>query len=275
MNTSTGAPSQSPLEPLEPQAAETSSPTSAVGPEDRFRYTPSVDRDAYAPLEQRLGHQFRDFRLLEQALTHKSFLNENPTSGRADNERLEFLGDALLGFVIGELLMEAFPGRSEGELSKTRAQIVNEIGLAEVAQAIDLGQWLFLGRGEEQSGGRHKPSLLADACEAVMAAIYLDGGFTASLCAVRRLFGERVLAIREAGISDFKTRLQEEAQGKLRLQPRYQVVGESGPPHDKRFEVALYLGEREYARATGRSKKEAEQRAAEMALGCLPSNSES
>ena len=271
MSTSTDTPSQP---SREPRTAETSSPTSTVGLEDRFRYTPPVDRDAYAPLEQRLGHQFRDLRLLEQALTHKSYLNEKPTSGRADNERLEFLGDALLGFVIGEFLMEAFPGRSEGELSKTRAQIVNEVGLAEVAQAIDLGQWLFLGRGEEQSGGRHKPSLLADACEAVMAAIYLDGGFPASLGAVRRLFGERVLAIREAGMGDFKTRLQEEVQGRMRVQPRYQVVGESGPPHDKRFEVALYLGEQEYARATGRSKKEAEQRAAELALGCLPSGSE-
>lgn len=259
---------------LEPLTEETSSPTSTVGPDERFRYTPPVDHDAYAPLEQRLGHQFQNLRLLEQALTHKSYLNENPTCGRADNERLEFLGDALLGFVIGELLMEAFPGRSEGELSKTRAQIVNEVGLADVAQAIDLGQWLFLGRGEEQSGGRHKPSLLADACEAVMAAIYLDGGFAASLGAVRRLFGDRVLAIREAGTGDFKTRLQEEVQGRMRVQPRYQVVGESGPPHDKRFEVALYLGEREYARATGRSKKEAEQRAAELTLGCLPPDSE-
>ena len=260
------------LAPLEPLPAATSGPTSTVGPDDRVRYTPSVDHDAYAPLEQRLGHRFQDLRLLEQALTHKSYLNENPTSGRADNERLEFLGDALLGFVIGELLMEAFPGRSEGELSKTRAQIVNEVGLAEVALDIDLGQWLFLGRGEEQSGGRHKPSLLADACEAVMAAIYLDGGFSASIEAVRRLFGDRVLAIREAGNGDFKTRLQEEVQGRMRLQPRYQVVGESGPAHDKRFEVALYLGDREYARGAGRSKKEAEQRAAELALGCLLSS---
>jgi ribonuclease-3 len=257
-----------------PQAQEAPSPTSPVGRDDRFRYTPPVDRDAYAPLEQRLGHQFLDLRLLEQALTHKSYLNENPTSGRADNERLEFLGDALLGFIIGELLMAAFPGRSEGELSKTRAQIVNEVGLAEVAQAIDLGEWLFLGRGEEQSGGRRKPSLLADACEAVMAAIYLDGGFSAALDAVRRLFGDRVLAIREAGIGDFKTRLQEEVQGRMRLHPRYQVVGESGPAHEKRFEIALYLGDREYARGSGRSKKEAEQRAAELALDLLQSNGE-
>ena len=228
-----------------------------------------MDRDAYAPLEHRLGHRFRDVALLERSLTHKSYLNENPSGGREDNERLEFLGDALLGFAVGQLLMETFPARSEGELSKTRAQIVNEQALAGVAQAVGLGEWLFLGRGEEQSGGRRKPSLLADACEAVMAAIYLDGGFDAALSVVRRLFGELVQAVREAGVGDYKTRLQERVQGTLRLQPRYAIVGESGPAHDKRFEVALYVGDRELSRAEGRSKKEAEQRAAELALAAI------
>jgi len=230
-------------------------------------------RDDWGPLEARLGHRFGEVRLLERALTHKSFLNENPqavAAGREDNERLEFLGDAVLGLAVGHLLMEAFPTRSEGDLSKTRAQIVSELGLSEAAAALGLGEWLFLGRGEEQSGGRRKPSLLADACEAVMAAVYLDGGFPTALAVARKLFTVAVESAREAsGLADYKTRLQERAQGSLRVQPRYLVVATVGPDHDKTFEVALTLGEREYGRALGKSKKEAEQRAAEMALALL------
>jgi len=234
----------------------------------RMRYSVRVN-DAYASLEARLGHRFADVARLEVALTHKSYVNENPGVGRDDNERLEFLGDAVLDLAVGHLLMEAFPGRSEGELSKTRARIVHEQGLAEVAQSLALGEWLFLGRGEEQTGGRHKPSLLADACEAVIAAIYLDAGFDVALHVVRRLFGDRVRAAAERGGSDFKTRLQERAQARLRVQPRYLVVATEGPDHDKTFEVALQLGDREVSRARGKSKKEAEQRAAELALATL------
>jgi ribonuclease III len=232
----------------------------------------------YALLEARLDHVFRDRARLESALTHKSYCNENPswtvaaTDGqRSDNERLEFLGDAVLDLVVGHLLMEAQPGKSEGELSKMRAGIVNEAGLAEVAAELGLGEWLFLGRGEEQSGGRRKPSVLADACEAVVAAVYLDGGFEAAFRSVRKLFGARVAAMRDGGASDFKTRLQERA-ARRRVQVRYTVVDERGPDHDKTFEVAVTLGvdnAREYARACGKSKKEAEQRAAEIALKTL------
>jgi ribonuclease-3 len=228
-----------------------------------------VQSDGYAGFESRLGYRFADVTRLESALTHKSYLNENPSVGREDNERLEFLGDAVLDLVIGHLLMEAFPGRSEGELSKTRAQIVNEQGLAEVGQGLGVGEWLFLGRGEEQTGGRHKPSLLADACEAVIAAVYLDGGFDEAMRVVRHLFEDRVRAAAGAGGTDYKTRLQERAQAELRTQPRYVVVGTEGPDHDKTFEVALHLGEREVARARGKSKKEAEQRAAERGLAAL------
>ena len=227
-----------------------------------------MDRDAYAALETRLGYTFEDGVRLEVALTHKSFLNENQGQGRGDNERFEFLGDAVLSLVIGHLLMEAFPSRSEGELSRMRATIVSEPGLAEVAEGLALGEWLFLGRGEEQSGGRHKPSLLADACEAVVGAVYLDGGFDASMTVVRRLFGDRVHAAFGNG-SDFKTRVQERAQAQLKQQPRYTVVGTEGPDHDKTFEVALLLGDREVSRARGKNKKEAEQRAAERALALL------
>jgi len=223
----------------------------------------------YAILEARLAHVFVSPALLVDALTHKSHLNENPSPSRSDNERLEFLGDAVLNLVIGHLLMERFPERREGELSLARAAIVSEAGLAQVAEELGLGEWLYLGRGEEQTGGRRKPSLLADALEAVLAAVYLDAGFQRVFEVGRSLFGARLEGLAVAGTADFKTRLQEHAQGTLRETPRYQVVGERGPDHDKTFEVAILLAGRELARGEGRSKKEAEQRAAERALALL------
>jgi ribonuclease-3 len=224
------------------------------------------ESSAYARLEGPLGHRFADPRLLEEALTHKSFLNENVAPGRRHNERLEFLGDAVLGLCIGHLLMERFPDVREGELAMIRAQIVNETHLADVATQLGLGEWLFLGRGEEQTGGRRKPSLLADACEATLAAVYLDGGFPAAFTTVRRLFEPRFAALETPGRSDFKTRLQERAQAMLRETPRYSVVEEKGPDHEKTFVVAVLVGGKELARGEGRSKKEAEQRAANAAL---------
>jgi ribonuclease III len=228
----------------------------------------------YARLESRLGYSFREPQRLESALTHKSYVNENPGWNRPDNERLEFLGDAVVDLVVGHLLMEAQPNRTEGELSKTRAALVSEQGLAEVAGELQLGEWLFLGRGEEQSGGRRKPSVLADACEALVAAVYLDGGFDAAFAVVRRLLGPRVLNASEAGLHDYKTRLQERAARK-KVHVRYQVVDEKGPDHDKTFEVAANVsdanGQRELARGVGKTKKEAEQRAAELALKSLDS----
>jgi ribonuclease-3 len=225
--------------------------------------------DDYQLFEARLGYRFHDRRLLEMALTHKSYLNENPSPLREDNERLEFLGDAVLNLAVGHLLMEWQPLRAEGELSRSRALVVNEAGLARVAEALTLGDWLFLGKGEEQTGGRRKPSLLADACEAVMAAVYLDGGYDVVFRVIRQLFELRLREARDPTNADFKTRLQERAQGRLRCSPRYSVVAENGPDHDKVFEVALSLEGREVARGRGRSKKEAEQRAAAQALVVL------
>ena len=222
----------------------------------------------YARLEAILDYAFRDRSRLESALTHKSYVNENPSWGRPDNERLEFLGDAVLDLVVGHLLMDAAPERNEGELSKTRASIVNELGLADVALELGLGEWLFLGRGEEQSGGRRKPSVLADACEALVAAVYLDGGFEASFGVVRKLFGGRVASAGAAGMHDFKTRLQERA-ARRRQAVRYQLVHEEGPDHDKTFDIAAWVGDRQLARGAGKNKKEAEQRAAELALRAL------
>lgn len=227
----------------------------------------SPDDNPYTLLEQRLGYTFRERTRLECALTHKSYLNENADWGRPDNERLEFLGDAVLDLVVGHLLMDAAPARDEGELSKTRAGIVNETGLAGVARELGLGEWLFLGRGEEQSGGRRKPSVLADAVEALVAAVYLDGGFDAAFAVVQRLFAGRVSSS-EAGLNDYKTRLQERA-ARRKLSVRYQVVRAEGPDHDKTFEIAASVGDKELARGTGKTKKEAEQRAAETALRAL------
>ena len=227
--------------------------------------TVSADR-SYATLESQLAYHFRDLALLETALTHKSYLNENPGCGRSDSERLEFLGDAVVDLIIGHLLMTRNPALHEGDLSVLRSRIVHEQGLAQVASELSLGEWLFLGRGEEQTGGRRKPSLLADACEAIIAAVYLDGGFDSVFRVVERLFERSLADVAGPSTTDFKTRLQERAQAILRETPRYAVVGEAGPDHEKTFEVVVKIGGEEFARAGGRSKKEAEQRAAERAL---------
>jgi ribonuclease-3 len=234
-----------------------------------------VESRGYERLEAKLGYTFQDTGLLESALTHKSFLNENPHARRSHNERLEFLGDAVLNLAVGHLLMERFPSLREGELSMTRAQIVSEAGLAEVATDLGVGEWLFLGRGEEQTGGRRKPSLLADATEALIAAVYLDGGFANAFELARRLFVPRFAAIDEPGFTDFKTRLQERAQSMKKEPPKYVVTAEYGPDHDKIFEVVVSVGGKVYAKAGGKSKKEAEQRAAAEALFLLDGESQS
>jgi ribonuclease-3 len=223
----------------------------------------------YAALEQALGYQFSQEALCETALTHKSWLNERADDGRADNERLEFLGDAVIALVVSDLLMKRFPDHPEGELSKKRAALVNEGGLARVAEQLTLGQWIFLGRGEEQAGGRQKRSILADALEALVGAIYRDGGFDTAYLVAERLFARALDGAGMAAERDFKSRLQELSQARLHLAPTYTVVAQVGPDHDKTFEVAIFLGGKEYGRARGKSKKEAQQNAAERALELL------
>jgi ribonuclease III len=219
----------------------------------------------YSLLEARVGYGFVDKSRLESALTHRSWLNEQPPEARRDhNERLEFLGDAVLALIVGHLLMEAAPTATEGELSRRRAQLVSEASLAEVAVTLDLGEWLFLGRGEEQSGGRKRPSMLADAVEAVVGAVFLDGGFVAAADTVRHLFAARLAATDD---TDWKTRLQEEAQ-RRKLRAVYTVLATSGPDHDKTFDVEVTVGD-DRGRGQGRSKKEAEQRAAAALLALL------
>ena len=223
-----------------------------------------------AALAARLGVQFGRLDLALTAITHKSWVNEHKGEGATDNERLEFLGDAVVDLVIAHRLMERFPESPEGELSKLRALLVNEEGLARVARTLGLGELLLLGRGEELSGGREKPSVLADALEAVIGALYLGDGLPAAAAFVDAHFAEALAGVASgrSGI-DWKTRLQEEMQLRHRITPRYRVVSETGPAHERVFEIEVGLAGTPYARASGRSKKEAEQAAARATLAQL------
>ncbi len=221
-------------------------------------------------LEKRLGMRLADRQAAQAALTHKSYVNEHRAEGIADNERLEFLGDAVIDLAVSHRLMERFPEAREGTLSKLRASIVNEQGLAAVAGRIGLGELLLLGRGEEMTGGREKPSVLADALEAVVAAIYLGGGLQESLAFVDRFLGEALAQLADSGVDrDYKTQVQELAQGRLKATPRYRVLEEHGPDHAKTFVVEVAVAGKVYGRGEGRSKKDAEQLAARSALEAL------
>jgi ribonuclease-3 len=225
--------------------------------------------DFLAELEGHLGHSFSDRRHLLTAVTHRSFTNESSRGDQVHNERLEFLGDAVLGLLVTELLMTTCPDAAEGYLSLLRSQVVSEASLAERARSIDLGRALRLGRGEEQNGGRDKPSLLADAFEAVLGALYIDSGFVACQAAAKRLLLPAVLRAHQHGGSDEKSALQDLLQRLRQARPRYEVIATSGPDHDKTFEVAVYLDDRRLACGRGRSKRAAEQVAAGLALELL------
>jgi ribonuclease III len=217
-----------------------------------------------------LKYRFTDDNLLEEALTHKSYVNERRDSGRTHNERLEFLGDAVLSLIISDYLARRYSELSEGALSKLKAKLVSETPLANAARRLDLGRYLRLGRGEERSNGRDKTSLLADALEAVIAAVYLDGGFEASRDFTVDVLAEelhRLDAFQEQpGGDDYKTRFQEWCQKRYEILPQYLVVGETGPDHQKIFEVEVHVNHRVVGVGRGNSKKEAEQEAAQRAL---------
>ena len=204
------------------------------------------------------------------ALTHKSYCNEHRDESALDNERLEFLGDAVVDLAVSHRLMERFPAADEGELSKLRALVVNEEALARIARELHLGELLRMGRGEELTGGRDKSSVLADALEAVVASVYLSFGLPGALSLVDRHFGEALEGVADGRSGDdYKTRLQELMQVRSRTAPRYRVVREDGPDHAKVFEVEVSVGGELFARASGRSKKEAEQAAAQKTLAML------
>jgi ribonuclease-3 len=221
-------------------------------------------------LEETLGYTFRDPALMDCALTHRSFANENPDLLKQDNERFEFLGDAVLTLCISDMLMKRFPECSEGELSKIRSSIVNERPLARLARELCIGDYLLLGRGEDISGGRAKRSILANTLEAIIAAVYFDSGFEG----VYAFIEMRFLPLLESGTAkvryqDYKTALQEITQNRFRVVPKYSIIREFGPDHDKVFQVGLAVGDIVSTAGLGHNKKEAEQRAARKALEAI------
>jgi ribonuclease III len=223
------------------------------------------------PLERRIGYRFRDRGLLEHALTHRSRVHEDASGGVIDNESLEFLGDSVLGFLVADMLFRAFPEYNEGQKSKLKASLVSSASLARLGEALGIGEFLILGRGEEKTGGRRKHALIADGYEALIAAVYLDGGIDAVRGFIQRQFEDLIAEARKSGAhaaftEDFKSALQEWLQSHGRGLPIYRLAAELGPAHRRQFEVEVVVEGRTVARAAGKSKKEAAQAAARLAL---------
>lgn len=218
-------------------------------------------------LEEKLGYQFRNAGLLKHAMTHSSYANEHRSAGLTSNERLEFLGDSVLGMVVAEYLFTKHPDMPEGELTRTRAALVCEDSLYEVARTLDLGRYLRLGKGEDAGGGRTRPSILADATEAMLAAVYLDGGIDAVQPIIRAFILDKELE--KAVDRDYKTGLQELVQRSPGQTISYRLVEETGPDHARVFVMEVSVDGRPVGIGRGRSKKEAEQMSAKAALGKL------
>jgi ribonuclease-3 len=212
-------------------------------------------------LEKSLGYQFKDEKLITEALTHRSYKKE------VNNERLEFLGDAVMDLIVGEYLFHLFPKAEEGMLSKLRAALVNEDSFTRLAKRLNLGKFLYLSPAEENNNGREKPSILSSAFEAVMGAVYLESGFnTAKDVALKLLKAEFPVITPEELLKDYKTTLQEITQAHFGVVPEYRVVNASGPDHKKEFEIGVYIQDKEYARAKGKSKKTAQQEGAKLTI---------
>jgi ribonuclease-3 len=225
----------------------------------------------FEPLERRIGYRFKDRGLLEHGLTHRSRVHEDASGGVFDNESLEFLGDSVLGFVIADILFRRFPQHNEGQKSKLKASIVSAASLARLGERINLGEFLILGRGEEKTGGRRKLALIADCYEALIAAIYLDGGIEPVRGFIERQFADLIDDAERRGADaafteDYKSALQEWLQSHDRGLPVYRLAGEAGPPHRRMFDVEVLVSGVAIARAEGKSKKEAAQAAAKVAL---------
>lgn len=216
-------------------------------------------------LETAIGYRFRNIQLLQNALTHSSYANERWHNSLLSNERLEFLGDSVLGMLVAEYLFRTFPNRPEGELTRMRADMVCETTLAAAANRIQLGSHLLLGHGEEQGGGRSRDSILADAMESIIAACFLDGGIDAALKVVQQFILVEV-PVTKLHNADYKTQLQELVQQKKNQVLSYALVGQSGPDHDKKFDVEVSLNGRVVGSGSGSSKKRAEQMAARSAI---------
>jgi len=226
-----------------------------------------------AALQQILGISFNDLSLLQQALIHSSYINENPGFAPTSNERLEFLGDAVLGLIIAEKLYQDFPQFTEGEMTRLRAALVCQDTLARVARTIKLGDYLYLGKGEKAGGGQRKPANLARALEAVIAAIFLDQDPVTARDVILKLFKRELQRVASRGIEvDYKTQLQEFIQARAQQVPVYRVVETTGPDHEKKFTVEVRIGDTILGKGTGKSKKMAETEAARSALQQLPVN---
>ena len=222
-------------------------------------------------LEKRIGYTFKNRELLKTALTHKSYNEKGKKI--INNERLEFLGDSILGFTAAEYLYEHYKNLPEGELTKIRSLVVCEKALFKIAMSIGLGEYIFIGRGEEQSNGRRRPSILSDATEALFAAIYLDGGIEEAKRVILSYLEEEVEEVIKGGdFRDFKTLLQEITQKDEGKAPEYTLIGEEGPDHNKVFTVRVSLEGKELAKGSGRTKKEAEKQAAKKAVAILNKN---
>ena len=225
--------------------------------------------DRLRELEERLGHVFHDESLLRTALTHSSYANENRALGAVCNERLEFLGDSVLGVTVADHLYRNYGAMPEGRMTRLRSELVCEQSLHRVAQKLQLGEYLRLGRGEEHNGGRERPSILADAVEAVIAAMYLDGGMAAADEFIHRNLLSELGAAEPEFFNDYKTSLQELIQRRSGQILAYELTGEVGPDHDKTFTVRALLNGESIGEGAGRTKKEAEQSAARNALEAL------
>jgi ribonuclease III len=227
----------------------------------------TTEEDRLSRIEEKLGYRFRNRELLEEALTHRTYVNE--AGGGKDNQRLEFFGDSVLDFLLSDMLLVQFPESREGELTRIRSALVDEVSLAQIAAGLDLGSCLRLGRGEEKGGGRQKRSLLADAFEALLAALYLDGGVEPARRVVSEQFTPLFTSRQLLSGRDAKTELQELARLARGELPRYELKQVSGPDHDKRFTVEIYLGLQLMGEGVGKTKKEAEQDAARTATAFL------
>jgi ribonuclease III len=228
-----------------------------------------MDSPVISTVEHLLQYTFADKRLMEEALRHSSFVNEAPEARPRDNERLEFLGDAVLNLVVGHILLERYSSLKEGDLSRMRAGLVNEQQLANLARSLDLGAHIQLGKGEAQTGGHEKSSILAGTLEALMAAVYVDGGFEKAFEIIQRMFLPLISQMEWAnGHADFKSQIQELVQARSGSMPSYTVVREKGPDHDKTFWVQLSVMGVE-TEGLGKNKKTAEQDAARKALSLL------
>lgn len=223
-------------------------------------------------LQGRIGYEFQAPELLLQAMTHSSYANEQGDRRSRDNERLEFLGDAVLDLAVAAVLLSRYPAQAEGVLTRMRAELVAEPGLARLARQIELGSCLLLGRGEERSGGRKKASLLADALEALFGAIYLDGGYDKANQVIVRLMMPFIVDLEQLRDQDFKTNLQEYLQGRQQGLPEYRTIEVAGPAHQRRYKVDVSVDGTVVGTGEGRSKKKAEQAAASAALVHLKSS---